>query len=529
MIDKRFTFTWPPFLCLFMGIAGALCMRFALHLPNDYLVWCDQHPEIARAFAAEGIDGLIRFTVGVAWLTTVMLVATALVCLSRRSVTTLGIFRKVCLLSYATAWTFGAVMLRATQILVVRELSVDGLEPTSYNIFLLRWDLFLPVIGASIAMAVLYVLAWRRVAIRAWTGEPDETPATGDLFLENIRTHGRDPRFRKSVWSSFSLHLLIILILPWLLTSRGGCVNNYLVPKGSGTPEVSMPKIVKVVKKKKKKRVVVNPQSAISFHIPELDESPVAQEVDQESRVTYVADPTRVIAGKGGKMGAGGGKEGGWPDGMENSLVRFIRLKYNGSGWDDGMDEVARADINFLASFRKMTGFRTAPQSESHTISALAKYPKGFAPPFVFMTGHADIRISDSEVRILREYLMGGGMLFADCSSARWNTSFRTFMLRVFPGEPLLTISDDDVIFQLPYTFPNGAPPLWHHGGMRALGIKYKGRWAVFYHPGDIHDAWKSDRGGLTPQMADGAIEMGVNIVYYSFSNYLELTRKYRK
>ena len=83
--------------------------------------------------------------------------------------------------------------------------------------------------------------------------------------------------------------------------------------------------------------------------------------------------------------------------------------------------------------------------------------------------------------------------------------------------------------FQLPYTFPNGAPPLWHHGGMRALGIKYKGRWAVFYHPGDIHDAWKSDRGGLTSQMAEGAIEMGVNIVYYSFSNYLELTRKYRK
>lgn len=504
-------------------------MRFALQLPQRYLAWCEQHPEIARAFAAEGIDGLVRFTVGVAWVTMVMLTLTTFVCLFRRSVTTLGLFRKVCLLSYATAWTYGVVMLRATQIPVARELRVGPMDPTAYNIFLWRWDLFQPVILASVALALLYVLAWRRVAIRDWTGESDAEPATGDRFLENVRTHGRDPRFRKSIWSSLSLHVLVILVLPWLLTFRGGCVSSYLIPKGSGTPEVSMPKIVRVVKKKKKKRVVVNPNSAISFHIPDLDESPTAQEVDEASRVTYAADPTRVISGKGGKMGAGGGKEGGWPDGMENALVRFIRLKYNGRGWDDGMDAVARADINFLDAFRKMTGFRTAPQSESHTISALARYPKGLAPPFVFMTGHEDIRVSDSEVRILRDYLMGGGMLFADCGSPRWNTSFRSFMQRVFPGEPLLTISDDDVIFQLPYTFPNGAPPLWHHGGMRALGIKYKGRWAVFYHPGDIHDAWKSDRGGLTSQMAEGAIEMGVNIVYYSFSNYLELTRKYRK
>lgn len=527
-MDKRLTFSWPPFLCLLMGIAAGVCARFALQLPHGYLVWCSANSEIGRAFAAEGIDGLVRFTAGVAWLTATLLTVTAFVCLFRRTTTTLGVFRKVCLLSYATAWTYGAVMLRATQILVTRELSVNGIAPTAYDIFIWRWNLFLPVIAVSLAMALLYVLAWRRVAIHAWTGTPETEPATGDRFLENIRTHGRDPRFRKSIWSSLSLHLVVILVLPWLLTARG-CVSKYLVPKGSGTPEVTMPKIVKVVKKKKKKRVIVNPQSAISFHIPDLDESPVAQEVDEESRVTYTADPTRVVSGKGGKMGAGGGKDGGWPDGMANSLVRFIRLKYNGVGWDDGMDAVARADINFLEAFRKLTGFRTASQSESHSIAALARYPKGFAPPFVFMTGNGDIRVADSEVRILREYLMGGGMLFADCSSPRWNTSFRSLMLRVFPGESLLTISDDDVIFQLPYTFANGAPPLWHHGGMRALGIKYKGRWAVFYHPGDIHDAWRSDKGGLTPKMAEGAIEMGINIVYYSFSNYLELTRKYRK
>jgi len=81
----------------------------------------------------------------------------------------------------------------------------------------------------------------------------------------------------------------------------------------------------------------------------------------------------------------------------------------------------------------------------------------------------------------------------------------------------------------MPYAFPNGAPPLWHHGGMDALGIKHKGRWVVFYHPGDINDAWKAGHSGLRPELAKGAFQMGVNIVYYSFTHYLEQTRKYRK
>jgi Ca-activated chloride channel family protein len=119
-------------------------------------------------------------------------------------------------------------------------------------------------------------------------------------------------------------------------------------------------------------------------------------------------------------------------------------------------------------------------------------------------------------------------MLFADCGSPEWNTSFREFINQVMPGEPLLNISHDDLLFQQPFSFQNGAPPLWHHGGNRALGVKHKGRWAVFYHPGNLHSAWKQDRGGLSAQKAESALEMGVNIVYYAFSNYLELTRRFR-
>jgi len=160
------------------------------------------------------------------------------------------------------------------------------------------------------------------------------------------------------------LHILVILVIPWLLTLRG-CVEPYRVPKGSGTPEVSVAKIVKVVKKqKKKKHLLVNAQSAISFYVPDLDDSKILRQVDDDTQETYRADPNRILSTLGsaraGKMGAGGGNEGGWPDGMDNAVVRFIRMEYNGAGWDDGMDAVSRADLNFLDAFHQLTGFKVA-------------------------------------------------------------------------------------------------------------------------------------------------------------------------
>ena len=82
-------------------------------------------------------------------------------------------------------------------------------------------------------------------------------------------------------------------------------------------------------------------------------------------------------------------------------------------------------------------------------------------------------------------------------------------------------ISDDDPIFQIPFTFPNGPPPLWFHGGKQTMGVKYKGRWAVFYFPGDLNDAWKTGHSGIDPTLAEAAVHLGVNIVYYATTRYL--------
>ncbi len=210
--------------------------------------------------------------------------------------------------------------------------------------------------------------------------------------------------------------------------------------------------------------------------------------------------------------------------------VRFIRLEYDGKGWDDGMG-ATKADVNFLKEFGKLSGplVKVAGKSESHPISHLRLYPKGQAPPFVYMTGKEKIGVSEEDLKILREHLQGGGLLFADCGSPQWDKSFRAFAKTLFPENALRVVPNDDPIFRIPFTFRDGAPPLWHHGGKKAMGVKLKGRWCVFYFPGDLNDAWKTGHSGIDPELAQSAYHLGMNIVYYSFTHYLRETRKYRK
>lgn len=401
---------------------------------------------------------------------------------------------------------------------------LDGRKQDRATVLLLWWRVCWPALATALYVAWLHVLLHTRSVRSAFTGEAG-APLRGDRILENIRTQGRDPRSRRAFHASVMTHLVIIVIIPWLL-QFGGCVEAYRVPKGSGNPVVAMVKIVKPAKKKKPS-LTLRPNSAIVFEIPDLDETEVDRAMEEQTQATYQAQ----AGAKAGKMGKGGGTKGGWPEGMDTYRIRFIRLDHGGPGWDDGMDE-SGADINFLREFAKSTGFkRIAAKGESHAIALLAKYPKDGFPPFVYLTGNAAMGpVSANDVKDLREYCLGGGMLLADAGSLAFHRSFSHFIRQVFPDKLLLDISDDDMLYQLPYAFPNGAPAFWHHGGRRALGIKHEGRWIAFYHPGDMNDAWKSPGyTDVTPEMREAAIQLGVNLVYYAFNQWDDAVAKARK
>lgn len=360
---------------------------------------------------------------------------------------------------------------------------------------------------------VLIVTLARRPLVSFYGGNPDSA-RWADRLWANVRTHGADPGFRKTLYMSSGLHFFLIFILPFLLFWAGCNELPYGIPLGSGTPTIETVKIRKV-KKKPEKKYVLNMNTAVSFYVPKIEDSAVLEELDKETENTYEAQAL-------GKLGAGGGKTGGWPNGMKNSRVRFIRLEYDGGDWDQDMGY--GADYNILLKFRELTGFDIASETESRPIAQLKRFPKNRAPPFVYLTGglRGTMNISQTEVKILREYCLDmGGLLFVDNGGGRFDPQFRGLAKRVFPDLRLVEIAKDDVIFQQPFLFPAGAPALWHHSGNNAMGIKYKGRWVVFYHQGDINDAWKTGHSGATPGVAMQAYKLGVNVINYAFNQYM--------
>ncbi|MBF0243831.1 MAG: DUF4159 domain-containing protein [Planctomycetes bacterium] len=360
---------------------------------------------------------------------------------------------------------------------------------------------------------VVYVSSFTGSAMRFYGRVPrGKKKPWGDRIMHNLANGGRDPRFRSSWnWSVFG-HIFVLFIYPLIMY---GCFSDsYRIPKGSGTPVAMMVKRVKP-KKKPKEKFVLNMNSPILFFRPELEDSKIMEQVEEETQDTY--QPTQMK----GKLGKGGGKKGGWPNGMDDAVVRFIRLQYNGPQWDQDMG--TGSDYNFLLKFGSLTGFKIAKRTESVECWQLKRFKPKQKPPFLYITGAGGMNMSSQEVKILRWYCIEeGGMIFADNGGNGFDGPFRTIIRRAFPELNWIDIANDDILYRQPYYFPTGAPPLWHHSGMRALGLKHDGRWIVFYHQGDINDAWKTGHSGAPEHVAEQAFWMGVNIVNYAFTNYLQ-------
>ena len=510
--------------CLPLGIAGALLAWLSLKVRFYHVDLIGEHEDLLRMFDAVRAPTSFLSLCIVSAITSLLTLAAAFSGVIWRRGWALTLIRKANAAVLAWFLFYFWVVLSVSGAIESKHILINGVAPAAYDTFLTRWYyLWLAAAMASLMLG-LHISAWRRHVMNFYTGDTDESPARGDVITEDIRIHGQEPRYRKSNISSIWSHLLIIIIIPWLL-GFFGCRWGDPLPFGGGEPAVQRLMIVKPKKKKKKKEYILSLDTAIIFNIPDLDDSKIYEEIEQTTRLTYMADANAAH----GKLGSKTADQPGFWDGFLDGEVRFRRLEYRGADWDDGMDGKSGADINLLAMFREVSGgMKTALHGHSATIPKLAKAIKGQAPPFVYMTGSGGISVSTRELKILRKYLRGGGMLFADCGSPHWHHSFRGFVRQLFPGQQLSIIADDDPIFQLPFAFPHGAPPLWHHGGNRALGIKEGGRWVVFYHPGDVNDAWKTGHSGLDPDLADQAFQIGINVMYYAQMKYLEATRKYR-
>ena len=411
------------------------------------------------------------------------------------------------------AWVLGvlgAIRLAFTAPSILYTADYKLFDKLSRNaIWTASLGVFIPVLLLGLLMFLALALSSVRRTYKVGQGD-----SMGDRIVGRFRTGGPDPRYRTSWYWAIGL-CLFVLAAPFIFR---GCdwEDPYGLVQGSGTPELQVVKVKKIKKEKKKKKYILNKWSPYILERAKIDDNKNLEEMENETQDQYVADQP---AKKGGKLGKGGGKTGGWPKGLADAKVRFIRLEYAGGDWDQDMGK--GSDYNLLVKFHKITGFPIWKETESRPISRLSKFPKHYAPPFVFLTGSRGINVSNSDIAELRKYLVDeGGMLFIDNGGGNFGGAVRSLVSRIFPDKPFIDIPNDDPIYQQPYSFPDGAPPFWHHDGSRARGIRIGDRLAVFYHPGDINDAWKDGHSGASEAVAEQAFKLGINVMYYAFNAY---------
>ena len=141
--------------------------------------------------------------------------------------------------------------------------------------------------------------------------------------------------------------------------------------------------------------------------------------------------------------------------------------------------------------------------------------------PYLYMTGHGNIRFTDDEVIALRSILMNGGFLHAD-DNYGMDDSFRREMKRVFPNKDFVTLPHDHPLFSSYFKMSNGLPKVHEHDNHppQALALFEDKRMILVYtFESDLGDGWEdaSVHQGPFP-IREAALKMGVNIIYFALT-----------
>jgi hypothetical protein len=141
--------------------------------------------------------------------------------------------------------------------------------------------------------------------------------------------------------------------------------------------------------------------------------------------------------------------------------------------------------------------------------------------PYLYMTGHGNIRFTDDEVIALRSILMNGGFLHAD-DNYGMDDSFRREMKRVFPNKDLVTLPHDHPLFSSYFKMPNGLPKVHEHDNHppQALALFEDKRMILIYtFESDLGDGWEDASVHQDPfPIRETALKMGVNIIYFALT-----------
>lgn len=190
----------------------------------------------------------------------------------------------------------------------------------------------------------------------------------------------------------------------------------------------------------------------------------------------------------------------------------IARLKYGGGG-DWYADEQSLTEL--IRYVKEQTLMDLAPREDVVELSS----DKVFTFPYLYLTGHGNVRFTSDEALRLRRYLDGGGFLHID-DNYGLDRHVRREMKKVFPDQEFVELPFSHPIFNTLFKFPNGLPKIHEHDGKppQGFGLFSGERLVVFYtYESDLGDGWEPKAVHNVPdEKRLAALRMGANILTYA-------------
>ncbi len=193
---------------------------------------------------------------------------------------------------------------------------------------------------------------------------------------------------------------------------------------------------------------------------------------------------------------------------------RMARVKYSGgSDWYNDQS----SDINLQKFIKVNTNLKVNPEYRFADLAG----DEIFSYPFLFMTGHGKIALTDQEVQNLRRYLENGGFLYVD-DDYGFDKGFRREIKKVFPNAELKELPFSHKIYNIKYKFPDGPPKTHKHDEKppQGFGLFIGERMVVYYtYECNPSDGWADPGVHNDPEeKRQEALQFGANIVLFALT-----------
>ncbi len=238
-------------------------------------------------------------------------------------------------------------------------------------------------------------------------------------------------------------------------------------------------------------------------------------------------------AGPVGQMSAGdaaaiGAFTSGWGRGRGTGSGTGLRQRefefeafigrYDGGNWNSTVrvvgDQITGGSLPNLLYFISKQSREKIKTNERNVKAIRLDSDQIFAdkPPFIFITGSRDFKLTDKEVENLRKYVRMGGCIWGDSSvpgkRSRFDIAFRREMKRVIPDvdknfEPLP--ANHPIFSKAYYSEVRGVPPGLNFYQEPVYALRIFGEIAILYTANDYGDMWQIGLDG------SGQIDLGVN------------------